>query len=96
MSFKLGWLRKWFETFFTNKWLLTWMGSEVCLKIAWRWKALKQSLQMNGFSTECVLMCLLRLPESENDLKHSLQVNGFSPEWVLQWVLRFPDDENDL
>ena len=47
---------------------------------------------MNGFSTECVLMCLLRLPESENDLKHYLQVNGFSPEWVLQWVLRFPDE----
>ncbi len=52
-------------------------------------KALEQSLQMNGFSTECVLMCLLRLHESENDLelhesendlKHSLQVNGFSPE----------------
>ena len=41
--------------------------------------SLEQSLQMNGFSTECVLMCL-RLPESENDLKHSLQVNGFSPE----------------
>ena len=30
--------------------------------------------------TECVLMCLLRLPESESDLKHSLQVNDFSPE----------------
>ena len=40
-------------------------------------KALEQSLQMNGFSTECVLMCLLRLPESENGLKHSLQANGF-------------------
>ena len=39
--------------------------------------SLEQSLQMNGFSTECVLMCLSRLHESENDLKHSLQVNGF-------------------
>ena len=47
---------------------------------------------MNGFSNEYVLMCLLRLPESENDLNHSLQVNGFSPEWVLQWGLRFPDE----
>ena len=43
--------------------------------------SLEQSLQMNGFSTECVLMCLLRLPESENDLKHSLQVNGFLGEF---------------
>ena len=51
---------------------------------------------MNGFSNEYVLMCLLRLPESESDLKHSLQVNDFSPEWVLQWVLRFAADENDL
>ena len=50
--------------------------------------SLEQSLQMNGFSTECFLMCLLRLPESENDLKHSLQANGFSPECVLRWVLR--------
>ena len=41
-------------------------------------------------------MCLLRLPESENDLKHSLQVNGLSPEWVLRWVLSSDDWENDL
>ena len=41
-------------------------------------------------------MCLLRLPESENDLKHSLQVNGFSPKWVLRWVLSSEDWENDL
>ena len=71
-------------------------GSEVCLKIVWHWKSLEQSLQTNGFSTQCILMSLLRLLESENDLKHSLQVNIFSPEWVLQWVLRFPDNENDL
>ena len=59
-------------------------------------KALEQSLQMNGFSPECVPMCLLRLPELENDLKHSLQVNGLSPEWVLRWVLSSDDWENDL
>ena len=41
-------------------------------------------------------MCLLRLPESENDLKHSLQVNGFSPKWVRRWVLSSEDWENDL
>ena len=41
-------------------------------------------------------MCLLRLPESENDLKHSLQVNGLSPECVLRCLLRLPESENDL
>ena len=41
-------------------------------------KALEQSLQMNGFSPECVPMCLLRLPELENDLKHS-----YTSKWPL-------------
>ena len=53
---------------------------------------------MNGFSNEYVLMCLLRLPESENDLNHSLQVNGFSPKcctmglkisWWRKWLVTF-------
>ena len=46
---------------------------------------------MNGFSNEYVLMCLLRLPELENDLKHYLQVNGLSPEWGFRWVLSLDD-----
>ena len=92
-SFKFGWLRKWFGTLFINKWLLSWMGSEVCLKIVWRWES-----PWTIFTNEWFLswMCLLRLPESENDLKHSLQVNGLSPEWVLRWVLSSDDWENDL
>ena len=38
---------------------------------------MEHSLQINGLSPEGVLRCLLRLPESEDDLKHSLQANGF-------------------
>ena len=53
---------------------------------------------MNGFSNEYVLMCLLRLPESENDLNHSLQVNDWSPKcctmglkisWWRKWLVTF-------
>ena len=48
----------------------------------------------NIASPECVLRCVLRLIDWENDLEHSLQVYGFSPEWVLKCVLRLPDSEN--
>ena len=45
--------------------------------------ALAHSLQVKGFSPECVLMCVLRLLDTINDFEHSLQVNGFSFECVL-------------
>ena len=57
---------------------------------------MKHSLQINCFSPEWVLMCVLRLPDWLNDLEHSLQINGCSPEWVLMCVLRWPDAEKDL
>ena len=95
VSFKFGWLRKWFGTFFTNKWVLTWIGSEVCLKIVWHWES-----PWTIFTNEWFLswMCLLRLPESENDLKHSLQVRPLSPfsstvgfkfGWLRKWFGTF-------
>ena len=39
---------------------------------------LEHSLQINGFSPECVLRCILMLPDIENDNEHSLQINNFS------------------
>ena len=48
----------------------------------------KHSLQVYGFTLECVLWCILRLPASVNNLEFFLQANDFSPELVLRWILR--------
>ena len=60
------------------------MSSYVCFETAGfrnaLENALEHSLQINGFSPECVLKWVVSLPDSENDLEHSLQTNGFSPE----------------
>ena len=37
-------------------------------------------IENDHFSPEEVLMCVLSLLDSENELEHSLQINGFSPE----------------
>ena len=47
---------------------------------------LGHTLQVNGLSPECVLMCVLRVTDNENDLEQSLQANDLSPELVLRWI----------
>ena len=32
---KIAWIGKWFKTFFTSKWLLSWMSSTMGFKISW-------------------------------------------------------------
>ena len=49
------------------------------------------SMQMKGFSPECVSMCFLRLPFSVHLYSHWLQLNGFSPIWTRMCCFRWTE-----
>ena len=50
-----------------------------------------RSMQMKGFSPECVSMCFLRLPFSVHLYSHWLQMNGFSPIWTRMCCFRWTE-----